>query len=348
MARAYGLGGLREDARTAFRQLKHAPAFTGAAVLALALGIGAATTIFSVIQNVLLDPYPMYAHVDRMVGLQIHDAANPKFYRDAYQTAEFLEYQSQAKSFDEVIAGRNEPAVFSSPQGAEQFVGGVTSGNTFTFMGVSAIVGRTITMEDARPDAPPVFVMSYKTWTTRFGQDPGLIGRTFIWNGTPRTLVGIMPPRVSKLGADVWRPIRLDRADVSQADQYFRFQARLRPGVTIAQAQAEMTVLAPQIAQRYPRNYPPHFTVEVVGIIDSIVGPFRKTLYTMTAAVALLLLIACANVANMLLSRAAGREREMAIRGALGATRMRQVRQLLVESALLAILGVGVGCLFAQ
>jgi putative ABC transport system permease protein len=118
--------------------------------------------------------------------------------------------------------------------------------------------------------------------------------------------------------------------------------------VTIEQAQAEMAVLAPQLASRYPKNYPPRFTVEVVGIIDSIVGPFRKTLYTMTAAVALLLLIACANVANMLLSRAAGREREMAIRGALGATRLRQVRQLLVESSCLAMLGVGVGCLFAQ
>jgi putative ABC transport system permease protein len=348
MARTHGLGGLREDARAAFRQLKNAPAFTVAAVLALALGIGAATTIFSVIQHVLLDPYPMYAHVDRMVAVQIHDASNPKFYRDSYQPAEFLEYQSQAKSLEEVIAGANEPAVFSSPQGAEEFVGGVTSGNTFTFMGVSAAVGRTITMDDTRPDAPPVFVMSYKTWTSRFGQDPGIIGRTFIWNGTARTLVGVMPPRVSKLGADVWRPIRLDPADASQADHFFRFQARLRPGVTIEQAQAEVAVLAPQIARRYPKNYPPRFTVEVVGLIDSIVGPFRKTLYTMTAAVGLLLLIACANVANMLLSRAAGREREMAIRGALGATRLRQVRQLLVESSFLAALGVGAGCLLAQ
>jgi hypothetical protein len=233
--------------------------------------------------------------------------------------------------------------VFSSLQGAEEFVGGATSGNTFTFMGVSAVVGRTITMDDTRHDAPPVFVMSYKTWTRRFGQDPGIIGRTFNWNGTPRTLVGVMPPRVSKLGADVWRPIRLDPADASVADHFFRFQARLRPGVTIEQAQAEMAVLAPQIATRYPKNYPPRFTVEVVGLIDSIVGPFRKTLYTMTAAVALLLLIACANVANMLLSRAAGREREMAIRGALGATRLRQVRQLLVESSFLAALGVGPG-----
>ena len=340
---------IRDDLKVAIRQLQRSPAFTGMAVLALALGIGAATTIFSVIQNVLLDPYPMYASVDRIVGVFIHDASSSRpGGRDSFQTPEFLDYQAQATSFEEVIAGGWEDAVFTNPEGTEQFAGGLVSGNTFTFMGVGAVVGRTLTMEDTKPEAPPVFVMSYKVWANRFGLDPGIVGRTFIWNGVPTTLVGIMPPRVSKLGTDVWRPVRLDRADRALAEQYFKFQARLKPGVTIERAQAEMTLLAQRIAQTYPRNYPPRFSVQVVGLIDSIVGRFRTTLYTMAAAVGLLLLIACANVANMLLSRAAGREREMALRASLGATRLRLVRQLLVESLVLALLGVIFGCLFAQ
>ena len=141
---------LRDDARVALRRLRAAPAFTATAVLALALGIGAATTIFSVIQNVLLNPYPMYADVDRLVGVLIHDAASARpGGRDSYPVAEFLEYQSQATSFEDVIAGGFEDAVFTMGEGTEQFAGGLVSGNTFAFMGVSAVVGRTLTPDDA-------------------------------------------------------------------------------------------------------------------------------------------------------------------------------------------------------
>ena len=246
-----------KDARYAIRGLQKQPAFTFAAVMALALGIGATTTIFSVIQNVLLDPYPMYADVDRIVGIQIRDLASARpGGREWYPVAEFLDYQTQAQSFDEVIAGTGEDVVYSSSAGSEQFVGGLTSGNTFNVLGVPAAIGRTLTPEDARPGAPPVFVLSYKLWATRFGLDPSLVGKSFVLNGVPTTLIGVMPARVSKLGADLWRPVRLDPADPALNDHYFRFQGRLKRGVTLEQAQAEMEVIAQRVAKVYPRELP--------------------------------------------------------------------------------------------
>ncbi len=340
--------GLRQDLVYGLRHFRKQPSFTAAAVVALALGIGASTTIASVIQGVLLDPYPMYRDVDRIVNVRIHDLTSPRAGdRLFFQVPEFLEYQTQARSFAEVIGGHPVDVLYTTPEGAERFDGALTTGNTFTLMGASALLGRTLTLDDARPDATPVFVMSHKLWVGRFGGDPGVLGTRLVLNGVSTTLVGVMPPRISKLGAEVWLPVRLDPADPVEGKNFFMFQARLKPGVTVESANAEMNVLAQRVAKLYPRAYPPRFSVSVVPIIDSVVGPFRTTLYTMAGAVALLLLIACANVANMLLSRAASREKEMAIRASLGAGRARLVRQLLIESALLGLLGSGLGTLLA-
>jgi predicted permease len=340
--------GVWSDVVYGLRSLRQQPAFTAAAVLALALGIGAATTITGVIQGVLLDPYPMYKDVNRLVNVQLWDLSSPNGgFRSFFQVREFLDYQAQATSFDGVIGGQGADILSTTSEGTDRFDGGMTTGNTFSIMGAGALLGRTLTPDDARPGAPPVFVMSHKLWVGHFGADPGLLGTTFVLNGTPTTLIGIMSPRISKLGAEVWLPARLDPTDPVTGNGFYQFQARLRSGVTREAAEAEMNLLATRMAQVYPNLYPQRFSMKVVPIIDAVVGPFRKTLYTMAAAVALLLLIACANVANMLLSRAAGREKEMAIRASLGATRTQLVRQLLIESVMLALLGAALGTLFA-
>lgn len=336
-----------QDLRYGVRGLASRPSFALIAVLNLALGIGAATTIFSVIQNVLLDPFP-YVEARRVAMIQIHDTTSSRpGGRSFFQTPEYLELQSQNHVFEDVIGGTNEDVLISTAEGTEQFTGGATTPNMFQFLGVPALLGRTLLPADAASDAPPVFVMSYKMWVSRYNRDPSVIGRTFVLNGTPTTLVGVMPQRFTKLGADLWRPTVITRADPASNQRYFMFQGKLKPGVTLEQAAADADVITHRLAKIYPANYPQQFTTLAVSWVDNLVGPFRQTLYTLAAAVGLLLLIACSNVANMLLARAVGREKEMAIRASMGASRSRLVRQLLVESLVLAAGGVIIGCLLS-
>ncbi|HUR57447.1 MAG TPA: ADOP family duplicated permease, partial [Opitutaceae bacterium] len=340
---------LWQDVRYALRGLRNQPAFAALAVLTLALGIGAATTIYSVIYNVLFDPFP-YKDANKVVALQIRNADRPtQSGRNMFQTPEFLDYQTESKVFQDVIAGTFEDVLYTTKEGTELLQGGLVSTNMFDFLGVPAAVGRALTADDARPGAPPVFVMSYKTWRKYFNLDVGILGQTFMLNGIPTTLVGMMPPRFTKLNADIYKPIVLDRADARLNQEYFMFQARLKPGITTQQAETELTVIARRLAQVYPRNYPTDgkFIVKIVSWVDNVIGGFRGTLYTFAAAVGLLLFIACSNVANMLLARGASREKEMAIRASLGASRFALIRQLLIESLLLALGGMLVGWLFA-
>jgi putative ABC transport system permease protein len=338
---------LWQDLHYGLRGLRNRRGFALLAILTLALGIGAATTIFSVIQNVLLDPFP-YTDAERVAMIQIRDVTSGRpGGRSAFQVAEFLDYQEQNHVFEEVIGGGNEDVLHNTGEGTEQFTGGYVTPNTFRFLGVPALVGRGLLPDDARPGAPPVFVMAHKLWFKQYNLDPGIVGRTFVLNGVPTTLVGIMPARFTKLAADLWRPVALDRADPDISQRYFVFQARLKPGVTLQQAAADIDVIARRLAEQYPRNYPKQFAVSVVSWLDSLVGQFRTTLYTLAAAVGLLMLIACSNVANMLLARGAARDKEMAIRLSLGAGRSRLVQQLMIESLLLAVGGAAVGSALA-
>ncbi len=339
---------LLQDLAYGARGLRKQPGFAAVAVITLALGIGSATTIFSAIQNILLDPFP-YVDARSVVAIQIRDTSNSRpGGRNYFQTPEFLDYQEQSHVFSEVIGGTNDDVLWNSGDGMEQFTGGSVTPNTFQFLGVPALLGRGIVPDDARPGAPPVFVMAYKMWVKRFNRDASILGKSFTLNGAPMTLVGVMPQRFTKLGADLWMAKAMDRnVPPGSRGNFWNFQAKLKPGVTAQQAQAEIDVIARRLAKVYPDNYPKNFAVRIVSWVDTLVGQFKTTLYTVAAAVALLLLIACGNVANMLLARATAREKEMAIRSSLGASRSRLVGQLLAESLLLAAGGAAVGCLFS-
>ena len=336
---------LWQDLRYGLRQLQRSPGFTVVAVLTLALGIGASTAIFSVIDNVLLAPFPYDAR--RMVFPRIHDTARAQDDgRQGYTPNELLEFAGQNHVFDSVIAALDDPVLYKHGEGVEFLYGADVTPGTFEFYGMPALYGRVVQPADYQPGAPPVFVMRYKTWRARFNGDPGVLNKTFVLNGTARTLVGIMPPRFGWYDADLWIPEK-PHAGVSTGfgglpARWF-LVGRLKPGVSRTQAAADLTVIAQHLAKINPQDYPEHFQVFVKGLGDSVVGRFQSTLYTVLAAVGLLLLIACANVANLLLARATSREKEFALRAALGAGRARLVRLLLVESLILAIGGAALG-----
>ena len=336
-----------QDLRYGLRGLRKQPGFAVLAILALALGIGSVTTIFSVVDNVLLDPFP-YKDAGRIVTFFIHDLERgDRGGRGFFAIPEFLDYQEQNHVFDRTVGDTNEDILYTSGEGTERFQGTNVTPNVFAFLGMPALLGRGITPDDGKAGAAPVFVLGYKLWAKEFNLDPKILGRVFVLNGKPRTLVGIMPPRFTWWGSDLWIPAALDRSDPEARQRFFVMHAHLKPGVTIKQAAADLDVIAHRLARVYPKDYPKKYTVQVLTLADSVVGQFKTVLYTLLAAVGLLLLIACANVANMLLARASAREKEIAVRASLGASRWRLIRQLLLESLLLALGGALGGCLVA-
>jgi putative ABC transport system permease protein len=341
------LASLWQDARFGVRTMLKDRGFVVAAVLALGLGIGSCTAIFSVIYNVLLDPFP-YHDSHRICQIRIHDSATgEKEGRNYFSVPEFLDYQEQSHVFDRTMGVWEETVLMGSSGALEPFDTDRVTGNAFEFLGVAPLAGRAILPSDAVPGAPPVFVLSYKVWVKRFGMDRSIVGKTFILNGQPTSLVGVMPRRFAFWGGDIWMPASLDRADPLASRRYFVLYGHLKPGLDRSAAEAEMTILAKRFANIYREQYPKQFDMHLDSLGVYVANAIGRTLYTLVAAVGLLLLIACANVANLLLAKAGGREKEMALRLALGASRSRIVRQMIVESTLLALTGAAVGCLFA-
>jgi predicted permease len=346
------MGTLGQDFRYTLRNLRNSPGFAVIAILTLALGIGASTAIFSVVDNILREPFP-YTDAPRLMSVQIHDTEqNQPGGRAAFSGPEFLDYAEQNHIFDRVIANANTDVLYKSGEGTLQFHGIYVTPGTFEFLGMSALCGRVMQPADYEPGAPPVFVLRYKTWVKEFAANPKILDQNFTLNGIPRTLIGIMPPRFGWGDGDVYIPDKPNRAASTQeyAGAFPRFWfllGHLKPGMSKKEAESDLAVIATHLATVYPNDYPKHFSVQIESLTNLVVGQFRMTILIILAAVGLLLLIGCGNVANLLLARSLSREKEFAIRSALGANRWRLVRQLLVESSLLALGGAALGTLFA-
>ena len=347
------LESLFQDLRFALRLLRKSPAFTATAVLTLALGIGATAAMFGVVYSLLFDPFP-YQGADRLAVINIHDLkqnADSGSDREEFSIPEFLEYQQHNHVFEDLVGSYSAVVRLEDGGGTTTFGAAYVTGNTFDFYGVPPQMGRGIVPEDAAPGAPPVFVMNYKVWTADFAADSKILGKTYLIDGIRRTLVGIMPPRFQVGGGRLWLPLDLSSAAAASTpvDKLVRLWTvgRLKPGLSLAVAAADVQVLAKRLVQDYPKEYPEQFNVNVQNLVEALVGNFKVMLYVLLGAVAILLLIACSNVANLMLAKATTREREIGVRVSLGAGPIRLVRQLLAESLLLATLACLVGCFFA-
>ena len=341
---------LWHDVRYSLRTLRKSPGFAAVSILTLGLGIGAATAIFSVIENVLLEPFP-YKDAQRMVFPRIHNSQGTgEGDRQGYTPNEVLEFTESNHVFDSVTAAAEDIVLYKHGEGADQLDGAHVTPGTFEVFGLPALHGRVLQPADYEPGAPPVFVMRYKTWIERFHGDLSMLNTTLDLNGVPTTLVGIMPPRFGWYDAEVLipeRPRREAKGSYADSSEIWFMLGHLKPGISTHQAEADLDLIATRLAKIYPQDYPARFTVQVSTIGDSVTGRFESTLYTVLAAVGLLLLIACSNVANLMLARATTREKELVLRAALGAGRARLVRLLMVESLVLAIAGAMLGIFIA-
>lgn len=333
------MNGLLQDVRYALRQMRKSPGFTASAVVALALGIGGTTVIFSVVYAALLQPLP-YVESQRLVTMHVDDARNRGLKgRNEFLTTDFLDIQRENHVFDEVIGVHPRDAVLTGTAIPERFDCDLVTANTFSVLGVPPLYGRTPTVEDVKPDSPRVVVLSYKVFERNFGKDPSVVGRTILLDEQAATVIGIMPPRFAWWHGDIWIPVALDRVTGNMYDRTFWLYGRLKPHVSTREATADLDIILKRLASSSPQNYPQQPSAELETYADSIVWSFRPTLFLLLGGVGVLLLIACGNVASLLLARATVRDREIAIRSVLGASHSRLVRQLLVESAVLSVGG---------
>jgi putative ABC transport system permease protein len=331
------MNGLLQDFRYALRQLRKAPGFTAIAVVTLALGIGANTTVFSTINAMMLRPFP-FPHLDRMVT--VWETIN-KYDHLSPAPANFHDWSEQSTQFDELAAVRGFDANLTGGNLAEHVEGSQVSSDFFSLLGLPTQLGRYIGPADFRGGVAPVAVISYGFWQQYLGADPTLVGKQLLLNGQSFIVIGIAPADLDfPTGSKIWTPLDLTGAAGEDRDNHYHLTVfgRLKNGVSISQAQANLATIAASLAQRFPKTNTGH-GINVLSTVEDLNSDSPQFLMLLAGAAVFVLMLACANVANLQLARSSGRQREIALRAALGASHWQVGRQLLVESLLLALLG---------
>jgi predicted permease len=345
-----------QDFRYAVRMLRKNLVLTVVIVASLAIGIGANSAIFSVVDALLLRPLP-YPHPDRLAAVWLHSPAIG-ILRDWPSPGQYIDIQNQNHSFEQMALAQSRTFTLTGRDQPQRVDVLRTQSSLLTMLGAKALLGRTLLPEEDRPGKPPVAILSNRIWQRLFNSDPAIVGKNVTLDGLPYAVAGVLPrgfilnaevlPSEGPMDkVDILLPLPLG-SDAAQrrGDENYNIVVRLKPGVSVPQAQADIDIIASRIRQKDKRDR--SFGMDVVGLQEQVVGDVRRALLVLLGSVALVLLIACANVANLLLARAAGREKEVAIRTALGAGWKRLARQLLTESILLGLLGGAAGLLVAQ